>query len=165
MQMKLKIFSFFSLFTLLLSTASFSQKILVFNKLGKVKRVRYYDGEYITIQKFNKQKVRGMIQAINDSSFVLEGEKVALDSVRKVYNTQTGMGYRLVASILIIPAVGYVPLILTNGLINNDSPIIKQNQLYSGVGFIGIALLSGYLANRPFRITKKRPLKIIDISI
>jgi hypothetical protein len=75
------------------------------------------------------------------------------------------MGFRLVRNIFIFPAVGYMPLITINGLINNDSPIIKQNQFYYGGAFIGVAFISNFLANRPFRISKKRPLKIIDISI
>ena len=58
-----------------------------------------------------------------------------------------------------------MPLITINGLINNDSPIVRQNQFYYAGSFIGVALISNYLANRPFRISKKRPLKIIDISI
>ncbi|MFT5665869.1 MAG: hypothetical protein ACI9DK_000044 [Vicingaceae bacterium] len=165
MQMKLKRFSVFLLVTVLFSTAGFSQKILVFDKSGKVKRVRYYEGEYISLQKIDKQKLSGVIQVINDSSFVLDGKKVTLNSVQKVYNTQKGIGYQLGANIFIIPALGYVPLIVTNGLINNDSPIIKQSQLCYGAGFIGIAFIFGYLANRPFRISQNRPLKIIDISI
>ena len=75
------------------------------------------------------------------------------------------MGYQLMANIFIIPALGYIPLITINGLINNDGPVFRENQFYYGGGFIGITLISNYLGNRPFRISKKRPLKIIDISI
>lgn len=158
-------FSLFLLFCAILSTAGFSQKIVAFDKSGKVKRIRYYEGEYISIKTVSKLKIKGIITSIEDSSFSVEGTKLALDSVSKVYNTQTGLGYQLIANIFILPAVGYIPLITINGLINNDSPVFKQNQLYYGGGFIGIVLISNYLANRPFRISKKRPLKIIDISI
>tara|TARA_R110000868_G_scaffold319227_4_gene579979 strand:- start:86 stop:535 length:450 start_codon:yes stop_codon:yes gene_type:complete len=149
----------------MLSTSVFSQKILAFDKLGRVKRIKYYEGEYISLQTTSKEKVKGIITQIKDSTFSVEGKELSLFSVAKVYNTQTGMGYQLMANIFIIPAVGYIPLITINGLINNDSPVFRQNQLYYGGGFIGIAIISNYLANRPFRISEKRPLKIIDISI
>jgi len=158
-------FSFFLLFCVMLSTCTFSQKILVFDKSGKVKRVRYYEGEHISLKTTSKEKINGTISQIRDSSFVVDGKELTLFSVAKVYNTQTGMGYQLVANIFILPAIGYIPLITINGLINNDSPIFRANQLYYAGGFIGITLISNYLANRPFRISEKRPLKIIDISI
>ncbi|MFT7084508.1 MAG: hypothetical protein ACJAV5_000214 [Vicingaceae bacterium] len=149
----------------MLSTNAFSQKILAFDKSGKVKRIRYYEGEYISLQTISKEKIKGIITQIKDSTFSVEGQELALFSVAKVYNTQKGMGYQLMANIFIIPAIGYIPLITINGLINNDSPVFRENQLYYGGGFIGIALMSNYLGNRPFRISKKRPFKIIDISI
>ena len=158
-------FSFFLLFCVILSTSAFSQRIVAFDKSGKVKRIRYYEGEYISVKTVAKQKINGIITQIKDSSFLVEGIELHVDSVVIVYNSQTGMGYELIRNIFIIPAIGYMPLITINGLINNDSPIIKQNQFYYGGGFIAIALISNYLANRPFRISNRRPLKIIDISI
>ena len=143
----------------------FSQKIIAFDKSGKVKRIRYYEGEYISLKKLDKIKVAGIIDQIDQKSFVVDGIKITLDSVRAVYNTQSGMGYRLISRIFVIPAIGYMPLITVNGLINNDKPIIRQNQFYYGGGFITIALLSNFLASRPFKISNKRPLKIIDVSI
>ena len=158
-------FSFFLLFCVMLSTSVFTQKILAFDKSGKVKRIRYFEGEYISLQTVSKEKIDGIITQIKDSTFSVEGNELTLFSVAKVYNTQTGMGYQLMANIFILPAVGYIPLITINGLINNDSPVFRANQLYYGGAFIVITLISNYLANRPFRISEKRPLKIIDISI
>ena len=160
-------FRIFFLLTLcvFLSTNSFSQKILAFDKMGKVKRIRYFEGEYISLKTISKQKISGNISQIGDSSFLVEGRVVPLDSVAKVFNTQKGMGFQLIANIFMFPAIGYIPLITVNGLINNDKPIFRQNQLYYGGGFMGVALISNYLANRPFRISDKRPLKVIDISI
>ena len=157
--------SFFLLFSVMLSISAFSQKILAFDKSGKVKRIRYYESEYISLKTTSKEKINGIISQIKDSSFVVEGRELTLFSVSKVYSTQTGMGYQLVANIFILPAIGYIPLITINGLINNDSPVFRSNQLYYGGGFIAITLISNYLANRPFKISEKRPLKIIDISI
>ena len=155
----------FLLLCVMVSTSAFSQKIVAFDKLGKVKRIRYYPGEYISVKTITKHKIKGIITQINDSSFLVEGRELTVDSIAVVYNTQTGMGCQLVSSIFLIPAIGYMPLITLNGLINNDSPVFKQNQLHYGGGFIGIALLSNYLANRPFRMSRKRPLKILDVSL
>lgn len=158
-------FSCFALFFALFSTGLFAQKILAFDKTGKVKRVRYYDGEYISFKTTKKVRVRGVIGAINNESFIVNEREYKIDSIRVVYNTQTGLGFRLVRNIFILPAIGYMPLITFNGLINKDKPIIKQNRIYYGGGFIAVALISHALANRPFRISEKRPLKVIDISI
>lgn len=142
-----------------------AQKIIAFDKSGKVKRIRYYEGEYISFKTLKKERVKGTIYAITDESFIVNEREFNIDSVRVVYNTQTGLGFRLVRNIFTLPAVGYMPLITFNGLINNDKPIVKQNQFYYGGAFIGVALIAHALATRPFRITEKRPLKIIDISI
>ena len=157
--------SFFLFFCVILSTGAFSQRILAFDKSGKVKRIRYYEGEYITLQTTSKEKINGIISQIGDSTFSVEGTEINLVSVAKIYNSQTGMGYQLVANIFILPAIGYLPLITINSLINNENPVFRANQLYYGGGFIAIRLLANYLANRPFRISDKRPLKIIDTSI
>ena len=162
---KMTRFSFFLLLYVTLSTSAFSQKIVAFDKSGKVKRIRYFEGEYISVKTIGKQRVSGIITQIKDSSFFVENKEFPLESIAVVYNTQTGLGFQLIRNIFIIPAVGYMPLITINGLINSDSPIVKQNQFYHGGGFIAIAFISNYLANRPFRISIKRPLKIIDISI
>lgn len=158
-------FFLFSLLFSFLSINSFSQKIVVFDKGGKVKRVRYFEGEYISLKTTDKVKLAGTISSIKDSSFVVGGIEVFLDSVVAVYKTQTGMGYRLGRNVFIIPAIGYLPLISFNGLINNDSPIVRRNQIYTGVAFMGVAAIFHFLANKPYKIRHNRPLKIIDISI
>ena len=157
-------FLFFTSFCLLLLTTGYSQKILVFDKGGKIKRIRYYEGDYIRFLTKSDFFINGNISQIKDSSFTINGKVIGLKDVVKIYNTQKYKGYQLATNILVYPAFGYFPIITTNRLINNDSPIINENTLIYSSIFFGSFIIFNKLANRPYKITEKRPLRIIDLT-
>lgn len=153
------------LFFIYLSTSLFSQKIVAFDKRGKVKRVKYYEHEFIRLKMLNGAKVQGEISAIKENSFIVDLQEVRLDSVAKVYNTQRYYGFSILGRAALVAGAGYFPLDAFNKLINNDDPIVSgQSAGISGV-FLGVGFLSMAIVNKGYKISDKRPLKIIDLTI
>lgn len=153
------------IFSIYLSTSLFSQKILAFDKSGKVKRVKYYEHEFIRLKLLNGAKIQGEISIIKENSFVIDLKEVMLDSVAKVYNTQRYYGLNIVGKVMLIAGVGYFPLDTFNRLINNDDPLVSGNSAEISAMFLGIGLLCESIVNRGYKISEKRPLKIIDLTI
>lgn len=143
----------------------FSQKIVAFDKRGKVKRIKYFEGEYIKLKEHNGEKTEGIILLIKDSSFVVEGKQINLDSVKKVYNTQKFLGFKMLYQVSIRAGVIYFPLVTFNRLINQDDPVLSEPAATVSGIFIGTALISKLIYNRGYKISDNRPLKIIDISL
>ena len=158
-------FLFFVTFFLNLLTSAYSQKIIAFDKRGKVKRVKYYEGEFIRLKTHDKQLIRGVITRINDSSFFVESKQVQLNAVSKVFNTQKLYGINLMGNVFFIAGSGYVTLDSFNRLINNDNPVFNEQSAKVSGYLLGAGLVCYLIANRGYKISKKRPLKIIDLTI
>ena len=163
--MRLFRFLFFSLFLLCLSTNVYSQKILAFDKSGKVKRIKYYEGEFIKLKTVDGFVYEGVITQINDSSFFIDSKSFQLSSVKKVYNTQKLYGFRILGGVFITAGAVYFPLDSFNKLINNDDPLLSTESAAISEAFLGTGFICAAIANRGYKISSKRPLKIIDLTI
>ena len=141
------------------------QKIIAFNKSGKVKRIRYYEGDVIKLKTISNLKYKGVITQIEDSVFSISGNRIALSEVKAVFNTQKNIGFNVLYRFSIKGATAYLPLIATNRVINDEGPLIQETDLIVCGSFLGIALISRYFSNKRYRISKKRPLMIINLSI
>jgi hypothetical protein len=141
------------------------QKIVAFNKSGKVKRIKYYEGELIKLKTSDKLKVTGIIDKIKDSSFTVNGIEVSLKEVTRVYNTQKLYGFNLLHRATFTAGIAYLPLSTTNRLINNDSPIVSSSALVVSGSFLSVALVTHFIYNISYKISDKRPLMIIDLTI
>lgn len=155
----------FVIFFFNFSTDVWSQKIIAFNKTGKVKRVKYFEGELIHLKTKDNYKFKGVITKIKDSSFFIGVDEVKLTEVKTVYNTQKFSGFILLHGVTTLGGLAYFPLITFNRAINNDDPIIKESALMVSAGCLTVSLISKYFINKPYRITDKRPLFILDLSI
>ena len=155
----------FSVFFCYLSTPLFSQKIVAFDKRGKVKRIKYYEHEFIRLKMLNGSRVQGEISTIKDSSFVVGLKEVPLDSVAIVYNTQKLYGLNVVGKVFIIAGIAYFPIDTFNRLINDDDPLVSGKSAAISGAFLGAGLISSLFVNKGYKISEKRPLKIIDLTI
>lgn len=153
------------LVVVLISTSSlFAQKILAFDKSGKVKRVRYYQGELIKLNLTTGERIFGTIERIQDSSFIVHGKTIKLTQVTRVYNTQKLAGFKLFSKFFLFGGIAYLPLVTTNRAINNDDPIVsKQAAIISG-SMLATGIIFKTIANKSYKISAKRPLKIIDLT-
>lgn len=78
---------------LVVSTLGLAQHTLGLDKSGKVKRIHFYEGTRIKIKLDTKEKVSGHIDAIYDSSFVIEGRVIKLKEVAMVYSARPAVSY------------------------------------------------------------------------
>lgn len=158
-------FIIFLLFFSLFSTNVHSQKIVAFDKRGKVKRVRYYEGQRIKLKLNKGRLVDGPITGIKTKSFLVGAEEIFLDSVSKVFNTQKLSGLKLVGGVFITAGAVYFPLDTFNRLINDDSPVANEKSAMVSGAFLGGGALLLLISNKGYKISSKRPLKIIDLTI
>jgi len=142
-----------------------AQKILAFDKSGKVKRIRYYVGDPITLKLKNGRKFSGQIKNILENSFIVGQKEVFLDSVLAIHTYKQGSILDLVSRFCYAGGIAYIPLTSFNRLINNDSPIVTRQAINLTAGFWASSFLFRELIHRRYKISEKRPLKIIDISI
>jgi len=142
-----------------------AQRIVAFDKKGKVKRVKYYEGELIKLKLLSKEVLVGSITQVTDTNFRIELREVELDSVKIVYNTQKLFGFKLLGKVLITAGTLYLSVDSFNRLINNEGPIVSESTIKAGSLLIGGGVISTLIARRPYRISKKRPLKIIDLTL
>ena len=72
---------FFALFSMSLC----AQHILVLDKGGRIKRLRYRPGDTLLVKLHSGEKVRNMITRIDSGSFTLGARKISVEDVKKVY--------------------------------------------------------------------------------
>jgi hypothetical protein len=153
------------LILLLFSLQLKSQKILALDKPGKVKRIRYYEGDVISLKTDSGIWVRGEINRLLDSSLFIDNQQIHLSDIKSVQKTQKGFGWRLLAKVCINAASGYFLIDTSNRLINGDQPMVHEGTIKASGIMYGVFFISSTIGNRKYRINKNRTLKIIDISL
>lgn len=116
---------------------------LVVKKPGKVDSEKYFAGDEIEL------KIRGAdwwlkdeIQYVGDSAISVDSREIALteiESVRIPLNFPRTLGGFMMSAGIFLTSI-----IVVNGVINDDSPVITQNQLILGTSLIA----GGWLARR-----------------
>ncbi|MEQ8907748.1 MAG: hypothetical protein RIC95_01025 [Vicingaceae bacterium] len=142
-----------------------AQKILALDKNGIEKRIRYYKGNFISLQTQEGIVVAGEITRILDSSFVVGNQIVKLTDVKKVKKTHKHFGWRFLSGLTFTVGGAYLGIDSFNRLINSDDPVVSEQSVFVSTVFIGLGTVSAILGNRNYLLGKKRRLKIIDISI
>jgi len=142
----------------------YAQKVLALDLIGvKLKRVKYYEGDPIAIRINNDKTIyRGELNAISDSSFFINNNYIALDSVEAIIKSNKFVkGISLGA--FTVAAVTGVFTILNRTLKSANIPP-QDNSYYVPVVFagLGVALLPFW--KKSYRIGKNRILKVIDLS-
>lgn len=106
------------LLTVLLSISfsSNAQRSLGLDKPGKVKRIHFYEGGNIRVKLISKEKVAGHLDAIYDSSFVIEGRKILLSEIETVYTVRKPL--RFLGGAFMVAGAFYFTLDAVNNLFN-----------------------------------------------
>lgn len=157
---------FLSVFTVLLfSTGSLpAQKIVAFDKPGKVKRIRYYHGDLIKLKLNSGERVFGTIDQIMDSSFVVQGMVIGLTDVSRVFNTQRLAGFSFFSKLLFRAGLAYFPIVTVNRAINDDDPTFSQQAAIISGSMLATGIIFRLIANKSYKISEDRPLKILDLT-
>jgi len=140
-----------------------AQKVLTLDLIGaKLKRIKYYEGSWMSIRiKNDKTIYKGELNAISDSSFFINNNYVALDSVEAIIKySKAAKGLSI--SAFTVAAVTGVFSALNVTLIsggNNESNPYLIPAVFTG---IGVVLLPFW--KRTYRIGENRVLKVIDLT-
>lgn len=153
------------LLLLLFSLNSYGQKFLALDKRGKVKRIRFYKGDSITLKTKSDSLISGIIQLFEDSSFWVSGQPVVLSDIKSIQSPKNNSGLKLISNLSFLAGSGYFILDSGNRLLNNEKPFVEKSTVKTSAIFIGIAIFSFSVSKRSYQINNRHPLKIIDISI
>lgn len=153
------------LISLLFIPALAAQKVVAFDKRGKVKRIRFYEGQFIHLKLKSRSIAKGIIHSIADSSFMVDNKLIHRDSVKFVYVTKNKPLLNGFSSLFITSGLFYFAGTAVNRTINNDSPIIFEDNAKISLSLVGTGILLKQLTKRRYKISPKRPLKIIDFGI
>ena len=140
-----------------------AQKILALDLIGnKLKRIKYYEGGWMAIRVKNDKIIyKGELNAISDSSFYLNNNYVALDSVEaiiKYSKAAKGLSLSAFAVAAVTGVFSVLNVTLISGSNNQSSPYLVP-AVFAG---IGVVLLPFW--KRTYRIGKNRILKVIDLT-
>ena len=153
---------------LIILSGSFSQveaqKILVFDKIKmtKLKREKYYEGDPIALRVLNDKTIfKGEISAISDSSFFINSNYVALDSIESIVKYGKGAkAFSLTAFSL--AAITTLILVVDQSIKGNIESV--PGKLTVPVAFVGLGLIALPFWKRTYRLRENRVLKVIDLS-
>jgi hypothetical protein len=163
---KVKLFAFLFLYVCLLIPDEIKgQSFIAIDKPEKVKRIKFYKGDFIEFFDTNKVFRSGKVQFILDSSFVIQNEEVFINSILKVKSTKSNFGFKLLSKVSFIAGSGYLILDSGNQLINSEKPFFHKRTLKSSSVMLGISLVCHIFSTRYYRINKRHPIKIINITI
>lgn len=148
-----------------LIAASFAQKMVAFDKKGKVKRVRYYVGDEISVGLMDNTFLFGQITKIEEKSFRIDNETIEKDSVKYVYLSRDQSALKIFSRAFFTAGAVYFPMVTFNRTINGDRPIVTESAAIISGSLITSSILLNLLTKKKYRISEKRPLKIIDVSL
>lgn len=139
-----------------------SQKVLTLDIIGiKLKRIRYNEGDRIAIKIKNEKVIyKGELYAISDSSFFINGNYIALDSVSAVVKYSKAAKGISVSAFSVAALTGVISgldIALKGGEINQGNYFVPA--VFTG---IGLALLPFW--KRTYRLGENKILKVIDLS-
>lgn len=140
-----------------------AQKILALDLIGnKLKRIKYYEGDQMAIKVKNDNVIyKGELNAISDSSFYINSNYVALDSVEAIIKSSKmakGLSLGAFTAAAVTGVFSALNVALNDGGSNQSNPYLIP-AVFTG---IGVALLPFW--KRTYRLNKNRILKVIDLS-
>ena len=161
--MKLKYFILVSILFLFFSNQSlFSQKIIVVERPGTVKNVKYKKGSEIFLETINKKRLHGRISQISDSAFFLNNKfEVKLKDISIVLKPR-GFLYRSYPKIR-FAGYGFLFLNTFNRIIHNEKPVFDKTGLITGFSMIGLSYVMQAFIFKKQEIGEKWRIKVIDL--
>jgi hypothetical protein len=163
---KLQIFTFFILIVLMLPlTPVLGQRSIGLDKNGKVKRIHFYEKSRIKVKLVDKEHVSGRIDAIYDSSFVVDGRKILLNEVSTVYSTRPVM--RFMGGALMVSGAFYFGIDAVNNLLNYEARgYVFSNSVWAPAAIaVGTGAVLYYFSTRRTKVYEKGNFRIFNTTL
>ena len=139
-----------------------AQKILILDKPGKIKRMRYNIGYPIQLKSISNQLVYdGILTNMYDSCVVVNGKEILFEDIETVYKSRRF--FPKASYITRTVGVGYVCLEFVNNLINSRKLMDGQTLAFGG-SLVATSYLFDWLKVRRFRVCKAWRLRIIELT-
>lgn len=150
---------------LIFTSISVAQNIFILERPGTIKNHKYYQNDQIKLKTISHDTIfSGVITMINDSSVVIDyANEIFLYDISYMYRKR--WGFSLLQKLSLIAGASYLLISTTNGLINNDSPVVPKETLIISASLLagGVALIP--LTTRRYRIdNEKWRIKILDLT-
>ena len=156
----------FVLFFIVISNVAISQPVLGLDKKGKHKRLHFYEGDNIRIKLVSKEKVSGIIDAIYDTSFVIQGRKIVLSEVSMVYSRRPA--FKFIGGAFVVGGLFYMGIDLVNNAIKYDADtrdyLLSQNTLTYTATAVGIGLVLTYFGTRRSNVYENGTFRIFNTT-
>ena len=168
MNFKTTILPFFctilTLILLSIPTNSNAQRSLGLDKNGKVKRLHFYEGQSIRIKLVDKEKVAGNIDAIYDSSFVIEGRKILLSEVEMVYSKRGPL--RFIGGAFMVAGAFYFTIDAVNNLFNYSARgyVFSDSVWLPSAIAVGTGAILYYFSIRKTKVLGQNNFKIYNTN-
>ena len=143
-------------------SANSQSTLLLVKKKKSAKTGRFYPGDQVKVITKGGRKQKGLLVQITPKSIYLDQGRVPLDSIYKLkkYNMNL-IGNGLTMS---FAGVLFTGIVVTNGLINNDSPIITGGEAAVAGGFLISGALLARLGIKSYKIDDRHYFEVIDFT-
>lgn len=138
-----------------------AQKILVLDKPGRVKRLRYFVGDKIQIITSDNSRISGEISVIGDSTITIEENKVVLSEISAVVKKRRFFSFT--GTLLSTAGVFFGSIYLVNVAIDKDTKLDENAYVLGGVLVSGVVL--SLFKEKKFKVKDKGRLKILDVTM
>ena len=153
------------LLLLLVSFLGFSclgQKILVLYKPGKVKRVLFHEGDEIKVKLKDDKILSGVINTLNDSTFVLGGDEVMLSRIKSVIKERGFFKYS--GKLFKIGGVFYSGITAVNSVIDPKTDF-NSSAVIATTGLLGTGFILSFFKERKYRLDRQCSLRILNVTM
>ena len=144
--------------------AAYGQHSIGLDKKGKIKRLHFYAGDHIKIKLIDKEKVSGHIDAIYDSSFIIEGRKIKLTEVGMVYSTRPAM--RFIGGALMVSGAFYFAIDAVNNVLNYEARgYVFSNSVWTPSAIaVGTGAILYHFSTRRTKVSGKNNFRIFNTT-
>jgi len=141
-----------------------AQKFLEYRKNRRYEKIRFYQGDRIKLKLKDGSRVEGEISQIYTNYFVIREILIDPDHVKCIYLIEKYSLWSTTSSFLMTGGLAYLPLVSFNRSINDDQPRIEESALVISGGMILGSFIAKFLSKKRYKVSSKKPLKIIDFN-
>lgn len=152
------------LFVVILLPDVSAQKILLLEKPGTVKNLKFEKGDrFILMKKGDSKKLDGTITRLLDTSLVIDYQyNINFSEIKKVYKVRGLAGF--MTEIGLKGGLGFFFIDLTNRTIQQEYPLLNPLSLKITGGFLATALIFRLIRHKPHTLGPDWRLRIIDLD-
>jgi hypothetical protein len=126
------------------------------------KSIRLIEGDYARFYVQNSFSMRGQIEQLHTNYMVLQSEKIMYHDIWRIKTVNShvvGNGAKLA-----LAGVLYGAIVFTNGLINNDKPLVSTGTYWVSGSLITAGLVVVSLGTHNYSTKSKWKIEYIDFT-